>query len=350
MLGTDASARNIPEQFTSEKVEVVAEIGVNHDGSLEKAKRLVISARDSGADFIKTQTFSPDLLALRSTPKVRYQKERDSSGSHYEMLSHLVLPHSDQERLHDFCLSEGIGFFSTPYDPSQVPFLAGLGVPYLKVSSADIIDLELLEMIAQTGIPAIISTGMASLQEIHAALRILEFGYAETTVLHAVSMYPTEPKALRLRSILELKELLRVRVGFSDHSEGFLAGSVAVAMGATMVEKHFTLDKRDSGPDHAASADPKTFAKMVQTIREAELMSGKLSWTLTPEELDMRNTSRKSLVSACEIPTNSVLEKRHFVALRPGDGIPVNLLSKFLGRTTRRTIPAGSKFQYDDFR
>lgn len=338
------------EQVKSKKVEVVAEIGVNHDGSLEKAKRLAVAARDAGADYVKIQSFSPEFLALRSTPKVEYQKKRDTSDSHFEMLSRLVLSHTDQEKLQGFCLSEGIGFFSTPYDPTQVAFLAEIGVPYLKVASADIIDLELLEAIAATAIPPIMSTGMASFEEINNALKILNSERDHTTVLHAISMYPAPPEALRLGSISDLKKLIPGRIGFSDHSEGFLAPAVAVALGAVMVEKHFTLERSDPGPDHAASADPETFATMVQAIRDAELMSGGLHWELTPQELDMRNTSRKSLVSAVDIPAHSILEKDHVTGLRPGDGIPVDQMSTWVGRETTVDIPAGRQLHPDDFK
>lgn len=337
------------ELMAPDRVEIVAEIGVNHDGSLEKAKRLVASAKEAGADYVKFQSFSPRFLALESTPKVAYQRKHSADETHYEMLSRLALNESEQAAIRDFSLSQEIGFFSTPYDPSQVEFLAQLGVPYLKVASADIVDILLLEKIAESGIPPILSTGMATREEIIYALRLFDLSRAPVTLLHAISRYPAPSESLRLDSIPRLRELTGKRVGFSDHSEGHFAGPAATALGAVMVEKHFTLDRDDAGPDHAASADPRIFSKMVESIREVEKMSGYVGEELSPAEKEMKNTSRKSLVYSTDLPAGSVLDKDHTVALRPGSGIPVSDLYHWVGRTLRLNVAAWTQLSPDDF-
>ena len=331
-----------------ESVAIVAEIGVNHDGTLDKAKALCLAARDCGADYVKTQSFVPELLALPSTPKVAYQRERDNSGSHFEMLSRLALSKGQQEQLKSFCDDNGIGFFSTPYDPSQVVFLAELSVPFVKVASADIIDLELLQAIAESGIPAIISTGMASEAEIARAVTILDKRENSPTILHAVSMYPTPLDQLHLSSIPDLIGRFAKPVGFSDHSEGFAAAPVAVALGAKMVEKHFTLNNLDPGPDHAASANPETFSSMVEAIREAESMLTLRPEALNAAESDMREVSRKSWVTAEAIPHGTILSRELLVARRPGNGIGVDRISELLGRVVAHDLPAGHVLEAKD--
>mgnify|MGYP000689170274 CR=1 FL=1 len=335
-------------ESTNDKVTIVAEIGVNHDGDLGKAKDLVLAAKDCGADFVKIQSFSPELLALPSTPKVAYQKQRDQSTSHFEMLSRLTLTSEQQEALKSFCDDSNVGFFSTPYDPSQVSFLASLGVPFMKVASADIIDLDLLHAISESGIPAIISTGMATQEEILHAVGILDLGGSPLTVLHAVSMYPTPPEHLRLQSIPHLQQLLGKPIGFSDHSESYDAAPIAVALGATMVEKHFTLNNSDPGPDHAASVNPEIFAAMVSAIRQAESMMTSHPEQLTETEHDMRAVSRKSWVTAIPLQRGTRISRNHLAARRPGNGIPVNQVELVLGKMVVRDLPAFHLLRADD--
>lgn len=332
----------------SSQVAIVAEIGVNHDGDLKKAKDLARAASDCGADFVKIQSFTPELLALPSTPKVEYQKQRDTSNSHYEMLTELALTVGEQEELKYFCDDIGIGFFSTPYDPSQVSFLTELNVPYMKVASADIIDLDLLHAISDSGIAAIISSGMATEEEILRAVGILDKGPSSPTVLHAVSMYPTPLDHLRLGSISHLKELFDKPIGFSDHSEGYGAAPVAVALGAKMVEKHFTLHNADLGPDHAASADPAIFTAMVTAIRETEQMLKMDNSGLTAAELDMRAVSRKSWVTSIALEKGTVIVREHLAARRPGYGIPVDRVEQLLGKAVVHNLQQGHLLGHDD--
>lgn len=341
-----------PESAASllKSVFVVAEIGVNHDGSLRKAKKLALMARDSGADAVKIQSFIPRLLARTATPKVPYQSRRDGdSRSHREMLDRLALSWEDQERFFDYCRAHGIEAFSTPYDPLSASLLAQRSVKFMKVASADIVDFQLLEVLAQSGIPTILSTGMATIHEISGAVSFFRAHSCPIALLHAVSQYPVALENLNLRWIAELHRIYGGVVGFSDHSIGWRAGSAAVFAGAQIVEKHFTDNRKAPGPDHYASADPATFAKFVREVRRAEMIRGHLKIDLELSELAMKMTSRKSLVVVRDVPLGAIIRKEDVAMLRPGSGLSGPAVLAAIGARANRALVRGEELALDDF-
>ncbi|MDB9340923.1 N-acetylneuraminate synthase family protein [Nodularia spumigena CS-589/07] len=252
---------------------LIAEIGVNHNGDVDLAKQMIDAAKKAGADAVKFQTFSADSLVSLETPKVNYQKNTTSPDeTHYDMIRRLELDHQAHYELFNYCTEKSIDFLSTPYDVDSAQFLLKLGVKLFKTASADIVDLPLQRYIASTGNPTIVATGMAGLGEIEQVVDLYEeVGNPNLVLLHCVSNYPCSDQSLNLRAMNTLAQAFSLPVGFSDHSEGFLAAVIAVSMGAKVIEKHFTLDKAMSGPDHRASSTPEEFAQLVQNVRRAEV-------------------------------------------------------------------------------
>ena len=258
--------------YNLNKAYLIAEIGVNHNGSMDLAKEMILSAKESGADAVKFQTFKAELLVATGTPKVEYQKETTKSNeSHFDMLKKLELTDDDHVVLFDFCRSNKINFLSTPYDIESAKFLKKLGVNLFKTASADIVDHSLHEFIAATGIPSIIATGMATMKEIEDVIKIYnKENNSNFILLHCVSNYPCSDSALNMNAINSIKEKFNCPIGYSDHSIGNLASILSISYGAKLIEKHFTLDKTLPGPDHKASSTPEEFKELVSDIRRAE--------------------------------------------------------------------------------
>lgn len=317
-----------------EKCYIIAEIGVNHNGILDDAKKLVELAVNSGADAVKFQSFRANELARVETPKVGYQVETTGNKtSHYEMLKSLELTEEEEKELITFCELKGINFISTPYSVRAVKQLDKLGVSEFKVASADIIDIPLLEAIAKTGKPVILSLGMATLGEVERAISCFRnYKNSDIALLHCVSNYPCSDESLNLKVIDTLKNSFPFSVGFSDHSEGDVAAIASIVLGCSVIEKHFTSDKNLEGPDHRASEEPKEFAQMVQNIRRIETQLG-VKWKKPQiEELDMKRVSRKSVVYSRSIEKGKVLEVDDFTMKRPGGGLEWDDVKNFIGQ------------------
>jgi N,N'-diacetyllegionaminate synthase len=338
--------------FSSLKtVFVIAEIGVNHNGSVDLAKRLIDAAKLSGADAVKFQTFTAEALALPDTPKVQYQITTTSEReSHFEMLRRLELGRDAHHELASHCKEVQIEFLSTPYDVSSAQFLESMNVRFFKTASADLTDLPLQSYIASLGKPTIVATGMATLGEIERVVRIYEnAGNPHLVLLHCVSNYPCSDASLNLRAMNTVGDAFRLPVGLSDHSQGFVAAIASVARGAKVIEKHLTLDVNMSGPDHAASSTPKEFNDLVSTIRRVETMLGDYRKICQPEEIQMAKVSRKSLVLTRSVQMGEVLDLSDVQLRRPGNGIDASFMSNIAGRKARISLEKGHQLRWTDF-
>jgi N,N'-diacetyllegionaminate synthase len=332
------------------QVFIIAEIGVNHNGDINLAKRLIDAAKKAGADAVKFQTYSAKLLASPLTPKVPYQKSTASClETHLEMLERLELSKEQHIELMDYCGVRSIEFLSTPYDIESAHFLNSIGVKAFKTASADIVDLPLQHFIASTGKPAIVATGMATLGEIERVVQIYDTARNPNLILlHCVSSYPCSDLSLNLRSMNTLGDAFHVPYGYSDHSTGFLAAVISVSRGAKVVEKHLTLDKDLPGPDHKASSTPEEFTDLVANIRRAEIMLGSRQKIRQMEEGAMAIVSRKSIVLTHAMKAGSKLTIEDLGLQRPGDGIDPGFMAKVAGMVLRHDLQGGHQLKWVD--
>lgn len=346
---------------------IIAEAGVNHNGSLEMAKKLVEVAADAGADAVKFQTFKADKLVSRLAPKAEYQnRTTDAYESQHEMIRKLELDEHAHETLIEHCKACSIEFLSTPFDLESVDLLAGrLDLPCLKIPSGDITNAPLLLKIAQTGKPVILSTGMCTLGEIEDALGVLAFGYLSSskpsisvfraaycsaqghavlqnrvTLLHCTTEYPAPFEDVNLKVMDTLNSAFGLPVGYSDHTEGIAVAIAAVARGAVVIEKHFTLDRNLPGPDHKASLEPAELKQMVAAIRIVEQAIGCGRKLPTPSELKNMSVARKSLVAARSITTGESFTVENTTVKRPGNGLSPMQNWELLGRKANRDFAA----------
>ena len=324
---------------------IIAEAGVNHNGRIETAGQLIEIAAEAGADLVKFQTFSADRLVTGSASKADYQLETTStSESQHEMIHKLELSREMHEELIAHCKKCGVGFFSTGFDPQSVDLLAELGLDRFKIPSGEITNLPYLRHIGQYGKPVILSTGMARLGEIEAALEVLEASGTpreRVTVLHCNTEYPTPMADVNLKAMLAIRDALGVQVGYSDHTLGIEVPIAAVAMGATVIEKHFTLDRNLPGPDHRASLEPDELKAMVQAIRNIELaLSGDGLKRPSPSESKNLEIVRKSLVALVPIKAGEPFTEANLGVKRPGSGISPMRWDDFIGRPANRDYQA----------
>ena len=324
---------------------IIAEAGVNHNGRIETAGQLIEIAAEAGADLVKFQTFSADRLVTGSASKADYQLETTStSESQHEMIRKLELSREMHEELIAHCKKCGVGFFSTGFDPQSVDLLAELGLDRFKIPSGEITNLPYLRHIGQYGKPVILSTGMARLGEIEAALEVLEASGTpreRVTVLHCNTEYPTPMADVNLKAMLAIRDALGVQVGYSDHTLGIEVPIAAVAMGATVIEKHFTLDRNLPGPDHRASLEPDELKAMVQAIRNIELaLSGDGLKRPSPSESKNLEIVRKSLVALVPIKAGEPFTEANLGVKRPGSGISPMRWDDFIGRPANRDYQA----------
>ena len=335
-----------------EKCYLIAEIGVNHNGDMNLARKMIDAAKKSGADAVKFQTFTAKTLVSEGTPKVRYQENTTSpEESHYEMIESLELKRHDHAPLKEYSERKGLDFISTPYDIDSAQFLhEELDMKIFKVASADIVDLPLQEYIARTGKPAIVSVGMATLGEIEEVAEIYrKFNNCNMIFLHCVSNYPCAEDSLNLEVMKTLRQAFQFPVGYSDHSVGSEAAIMSLAFGAKVIEKHFTLDKSLPGPDHQASSTPEEFSSLARSVRRAEQMLGNPTKKCQPEEWQMSQVSRKSIVLNCDIDIGSVIEQQHLTLKRPGSGFQAKELENIIGKTAMRFLKEGDQIKYGDF-
>lgn len=320
---------------------IIAEAGVNHNGSLNLAKRLVDEAAAAGADIIKFQTFKAEKLVSKSARLAEYQQQNlgDAGDSQYAMLKRLELSREQHKDLLAYCQWKGIRFFSTAFDLDSLDYLHALGLGLWKIPSGEITNYPYLKKIAAYGEPVILSTGMCELSEVETALRVLEgngLRKEQVTVLHCNTEYPTPMRDVNLRAMLEMGRTLGVRVGYSDHTEGIEVPIAAVALGATVIEKHFTLDKAMEGPDHKASLEPQELRAMVRAIRHIEQALGDGHKAVSESERKNREVARKSIVAACPIRKGELLTEQNLTVKRPGDGLSPMRWEEVLGNRAVR--------------
>jgi N,N'-diacetyllegionaminate synthase len=322
---------------------IIAEAGVNHNGDLALALRLVDAAVEAGADAVKFQTFVADKIATAEAPKAEYQLQTTRSDeTQVEMLRGLELSAEAHHDLSAHCRRRGIIFLSSPFDEGSADFLDELGVPAFKIGSGEITNWSFLTHVARKGKPIILSTGMSYLSEVDEAVRTISgTGCERLILLHCVSNYPAELRDANLRAMRTLSDAFRVPVGYSDHTLCTEATLAAVALGACVIERHLTLDRGFNGPDHRASTDPPTFAALVASIRRVEASLGSGDKVPTASELPVRCVARRSLVATTDIAASTVLVDAMVAARRPGMGVSPRDRGWVVGRRVRRLVRKG---------
>ena len=328
------------------KTIIIAEAGVNHNGDLALAKRMVLAAKEAGADYVKFQTAVPELVISTVAPKAEYQKETTGADeSQLEMCRKLHLPLSDYAGLKKYCDEVGIGFMSTPFDLVSIDCLAELGMDYWKIPSGEITNLPYLRKIASKGGKVILSTGMSTLTEVEAAVKILKKGGVkrdEIILLHCTTQYPTPFEAVNLRAIDSLATLGCRSVGYSDHTQGITVPIAAVALGASVIEKHFTLDRNLPGPDQKASLEPDELRQMVEAVRQVEASLGGAEKIVAEVERPNIEVARKSIVAARHISKGEIFSEENITVKRPGSGISPMMWDSVIGRQAPDDFEADS--------
>lgn len=323
---------------------IIAEAGVNHNGDIGLAKKLIDVAAEAGADYVKFQTFSADRLVTHAAKKADYQtKSMDGNESHHEMLRRLELTPAMHNELIAHCALQNIVFLSTGFDIESVDLLVSLGQNLFKIPSGEITNLSYLRHIGQLGKPVILSTGMATLGDIEAAIEVLEeAGTARSnlTVLHCTTEYPTPMSEVNLRAMESIHCAFGVAVGYSDHTQGIEVAIAAVVLGATVIEKHFTLDRNLPGPDHKASLEPAELKAMVTAIRNIEVALGDGIKRLTPGEAKNKPVARKSLVARQAIKAGELFSAQNVTAKRPGTGISPMRWDEIIGQVALKDFLA----------
>ena len=328
-------------------ITIIAEAGVNHNGSLEMAKEMARVAKACGADIVKYQTAVPELVVSKFAQKAEYQKQTtDAAESQLEMIRRLHFSFDAHRELKEYCDSIGIQYLSAPFDLPSVRFLGTLGLPLLKIPSGEITNLPYLEAMAALKTPVLLSTGMSSLDEITDALGVLDDGGCpEVTILHCNTQYPTPYEDANLTAMIELYEQFGLPVGLSDHTPGWECDVAAAVLGAQVIEKHFTLDKSLPGPDQKASLDPAEFKAMVEAVRHVEAALGDGHKRLTESEAPNKAIARKSIVAARQIKAGEVFTEENLTTKRPGDGISPMRWHEILGQTAKRDFAEDEKIE-----
>lgn len=301
---------------------VIAEAGINHNGNISLACRLAEEAKKAGADIVKFQTFVSEKLVTKNAEKAEYQEKNDSNGKQLEMLKKYELSYDDFIKLRDYCRRINIGFLSTAFDLDSVDFLYSINMNMWKIPSGEVTNLPYLIKIAKFHEPIIMSTGMCEIDEIEEAIKVLkENGAGEISLLHCTTEYPAPFEDVNLKAMLTLKEKFGVNVGYSDHTKGIEVPIAAVSLGATIIEKHFTLDRNMEGPDHKASLEPNELKQMVDSIRNIEKAIGNGNKTVSNAERKNINIARKSIVASKDIKQGEILSEQNITTKRPGNGI-----------------------------
>jgi N-acetylneuraminate synthase/N,N'-diacetyllegionaminate synthase len=328
---------------------VIAEAGVNHNGDLAMAHRLVDAAKAAGADAVKFQTFKSEKVIAASAPKAEYQaRQTGSEQSQLEMVKALELSYTDFRDLRDYCHRQGVLFLSTPFEEESADFLDELAVPLFKVPSGELTNLPFLVHLARKGRPLIVSTGMATLGEVAVALDcIRRHGNPPVVLLQCVSNYPAAPANVNLRAMETMAHAFHVPVGYSDHTLGCEVAFAAVALGASVIEKHFTLDRNLPGPDHQASLEPGQLAELVRGIRTVESSLGSGRKEPAASEADTAAVARKSLVAARALKKGTVLTSDMVAIKRPGTGLAPALLPQVIGRSVRQDVAADTLLTWE---
>jgi len=328
-------------------ITIIAEAGVNHNGSIDMAKKLIDTAAEAGADLVKFQSFHAKNLLTKTADKAEYQKKySDDNESHYKMIKKLELDRTAHQNLIEHCELRGIQFLSSAFDHESIDLLAELNIPLYKIPSGEITNLPYLRHIGSMGKPIIMSTGMATLDEVRNALNILlEAGAQKNniTILHCNTEYPTPMEDVNLKAMLTIRDELGVNVGYSDHTLGIEISIAAVALGATVIEKHFTLDRTLPGPDHASSLEPQELKSMVSAIRNIEKAMGNGVKTPSPSEKKNISHVRKSIVAKKSIKKGQQFTEYNLTVKRPGTGISSMEWDEVIGKESQ------ANFEPDDF-
>lgn len=337
---------------------LIAEAGVNHNGSDELALQLVDMAAASGADAVKFQTFKADKLVRQGTKKAKYQEQQTGDGDQHSMLRQLEMSEELHYKLLQRCQEKNIEFMSTPFDEASADFLLALGMKRIKIPSGEITNHPFLAYLATKDVPLIMSTGMASLDEVQEAVEVIRAAREQAgltqplstilTLLHCTSNYPTAPSDVNLRAMQTMATETGLPVGYSDHTAGFSIPTAAASLGAQVIEKHFTLNRNLPGPDHQASLEPLELAAMVTQIRQVEAALGSPIKQPTPSELPVRDLVRRSVTLTRPLKTGEVIHRSDLTLLRPGTGIPPKDLMRVVGKITVRDLPAGDTLHWTD--
>lgn len=319
-------------------VVIIAEAGVNHNGSLKLAKQMIEEAARAGADYIKFQTFKPEKLVSKYAQKADYQKKTTGNNeSQLQMLEKLALSYDDFVELKKYCEQIGIGFLSTPFDEDSIRFLDSLDMDFWKIPSGEITNYPYLVQIAQTGRDIVLSTGMCEMDEIADAMKVLkENGAGNISLLHCNTEYPTPYEDVNLQAMKQMRTAFKKQVGYSDHTVGIEVPIAAVALGAEIIEKHFTLDKNMEGPDHKASLEPQELAQMVSAIRHIEKSLGDGNKKRTASEQHNIAAARKSIVAKCAISKGDIFTEANLTVKRPGSGISPMKWKELIGTKAQR--------------
>ena len=303
-------------------VYIIAEAGVNHNGDINLAYQLVDAAKAAGVDCIKFQTFKSENLVSHTAQKAEYQKAATGDSSQQDMLKQLELSFGEFVSLKEYCDRKGIFFLSTPFDFESIEFLNSIEMPFWKIPSGEVTNYPYLVALAKTGKPVVMSTGMCEMQEIEDAIAVLrENGASDIKLLHCNTEYPTPYEDVNLKAMKTLRDAFGVEVGYSDHTKGIEVPIAAVAMGAAVIEKHFTLDRNMEGPDHKASLEPQELKQMVDSIRHIEAALGSGDKKPSPSEKKNMAVARKSIVAAARIKAGDILTEENITVKRPGNGI-----------------------------
>jgi N,N'-diacetyllegionaminate synthase len=321
------------------KTIIIAEAGVNHNGSIEIAKKLVVAAVDSNVDYVKFQIGLPELVVSKFAAKANYQKQTTGDGNQLDMIRKISLSFDDHAKLKQYCDSLNVKYLCTPFDLPSIDFLQSIDIPFWKIPSGEITNYPYLKKIAQTHKPVILSSGMSTIKDIQDAIRILTlYGTKkeEITVLHCNTEYPTPMHDVNLRAMNYIAKKIGVKVGYSDHTLGIEVPVAAVALGATVIEKHFTLDRTMEGPDHKASLEPDELKAMVKAIRNIEVALGVANKIVTDSEEKNMAIARKSIIAAKAIKQGEVFTENNVTVKRPGNGISPMRWDDILGKSAVR--------------
>ncbi|WP_027209434.1 N-acetylneuraminate synthase [Butyrivibrio hungatei] len=318
-------------------VFIIAEAGVNHNGSFDLACKMVDEAKKAGVDCIKFQTFKSENLVSINAKKAEYQKKTTGGGSQIDMLKNLELSYDEFLKLKEYCDKVGICFLSTPFDFDSIDFLNTIKMPFWKIPSGEITNYPYLVALAKTGRPVVMSTGMCDMSEIADAIKVLRVnGTQEIKLLHCNTEYPTPFEDVNLSAMKTMKEAFKLEVGYSDHTKGIEVPIAAVALGATIIEKHFTLDRNMEGPDHKASLEPSELAAMVSAIRNIEKTIGTGDKVPSESEKKNRTVARKSIVAKTSIKAGDMFTEKNITVKRPGTGISPMRWEEVLGQKAIR--------------
>jgi N,N'-diacetyllegionaminate synthase len=333
----------------ADTVFVIAEAGINHNGDLARALEMVDVAAKAGADAVKFQTFQTDKLVTASAAKASYQSAQTGGGSQRDMLKALELTPDDHRQLMQRCAEKKILFLSTPFEEDSADFLDALGVVAFKIPSGELTNLPFLRHVAMKKKPMIVSTGMADMDEVGAALDTIErAGNPDIVVLHCVSQYPADPSEANLRAMTTMRDTFGYQVGFSDHTLGWAVAAAAAALGAVVIEKHFTLDRTLPGPDHQASMEPLDLKAMISDIRIVSSALGDGIKRAQPGEGNTAEVARKSIVTVVDIVAGARIESHQLAVRRPGTGIAPAFMDQVVGRCAARALPSDTVVQWGD--